>query len=357
MSFMQKGYRYVISLREAYLQKLKYKAEMRNIERKKHLYEKVCLSTEQEQEIISYWKEISGEIIPTNWHRLYQSYCGVYDKKYFPEILYSTKLEKLLSPPKYYGILSDKGLIVNLFPDSHLHRNPRRLIWNSDGNYIDADNNMLSLEDVQSKLFNAGKCVIKPTMDTSSGEGVRVLDLVNGKDIKTGETVLAILAQYQTNYIIQEKIAQHAKIDALYAGALNTFRIITYICNDQVHVAPLSMRLGTGTAEVDNIHAGGGVIGVDHDYHLRKYAFTEMGERFDKHPTTGAVFEGYDICVMFALTLWVDNAMVSFFQWGITAVAVSLICGIVVLLINCVFYREFLFAIFKRTTKRMSNNK
>ena len=40
---------------------------------------------------------------------------------------------------------------------------------------------------------------------------------------------------------------------------------------------------------------GGANIGVTVDYKLRKYAFTEYGERFEEHPYSHIRFENYDI--------------------------------------------------------------
>lgn len=112
---LRRGYRKLMDVWKAYLTHVTYKTEIRNIMKKEVLYSNVQLTEEQEREIKKYWKEISGFDIDTRWHRLYQSYMGVYDKRYFPEILFSTKLEQILSPAKYHGILSDKGFLTSIF--------------------------------------------------------------------------------------------------------------------------------------------------------------------------------------------------------------------------------------------------
>ena len=112
---MKKLFALIINFRSYLLQRITYKAEIRNIERKKYLWDKVVMSQEEECEIRDYWKEISGYDISTKWHRLYQSYMGVFDKRYFPEILYSTKLERLLSSEKFNSVLADKYLITSVF--------------------------------------------------------------------------------------------------------------------------------------------------------------------------------------------------------------------------------------------------
>ena len=231
----------------------------------------------------------------TKWHRLYQSYTGIFQKDYFPEILYSTRLEPILCPDKYSLVLSHKYLTTCLFPGDKDYRIPKTFASYTANVYTNEKHIVLSKYQIQKLCQNIGHAVIKPTIDSSSGEGVRMLTIKEGVDIRTGETLECILGKYKTDYIIQERIIQSELLNNLYSNAINTFRIITYICNEKVHVAPISLRIGRGDAEVDNIHAGGISIGIDDNFCLRKSAFSEMGEQFDRHPTTGIVFEGYKI--------------------------------------------------------------
>ena len=45
-----------------------------------------------------FYYENYGKKIKKDWHKLYQSYTGVYRHNYFPEILFSMKLEPLTNP-------------------------------------------------------------------------------------------------------------------------------------------------------------------------------------------------------------------------------------------------------------------
>lgn len=294
MSIVQKAYRNIIAMRSRYLNQITYKAEIRNIDKKEPLWSKVVLSPDQEKEIKEYWKEISGFEIETKWHRLYQSYMGVYQKKYFPEILFSTKLEPMLSPAKYHGILSDKGLITSIFPGGG-YRTPETFVYNCNGILTGKNHDVIDEDEALRRVNNCGKVIIKPTVDTSSGVGVRLLVMNDGMDERSGESSKDILHGYKSNYIVQESVVQSTYLSKIYSGSLNTFRVITYICEGEVCLAPLAMRIGSGGSFVDNIHAGGLSIGITSDYKLRKYAFSEMGERYEKHPDSGVVFDGYEI--------------------------------------------------------------
>lgn len=294
MNALQTAYQGIEKCRTKYLQFITYKAELRNIEKKKELWSKTILSASQEKEIKEYWKSISGYNISTKWHRLYQSYCGVYNKKYFPELLYTTKLERILSPPKYYDILSDKGLITSIFSRSDC-RLPKTIIWKCGGVLTDGYHHVVTVDYAKKALNNCGRIILKPTRYSSSGNGVRLLQLIDGIDKVTGDTVSNILSESGENCIFQECVEQSPFLSKLYSGSLNTFRIITYICEGKVFLAPLAMRIGSGGSYVDNIHAGGLCIGIDKNFALRKYAFCEMGQRYEQHPDTHVVFNGYSI--------------------------------------------------------------
>lgn len=255
----QKVYRKINSIRSRALERITYKAEMRNIERKRSLWESVTLSPEEDRNIREYWRQISGCDIDTRWHRLYASYlqCPVH-KDFFPEILYSTKLEKKLSPAKFHGILSDKGLLTSIFPGGDTYRLPKTIVYNSYGTYTGEEKRVISEAEAKERIRNVGLVIIKPTVDTSSGEGVLKVNFVDGRDEMNQLSVEDVLRKYKQNYLVQECIKQSRYLSDLCEKSLNTFRVVTYICDGSVYHAPLSLRMGTGASYVDNIHMGGG---------------------------------------------------------------------------------------------------
>ena len=174
-------------------------------------------------------------------------------------------------------------------------KSPSTFVANIAGVFTNGEREIIKQSEASSILSDVGRCVMKPTIDTSSGQNVMMLDMKDGKDVKTGLTAEELFRKYKQNYIVQERIEQSDVLNRLYPKALNTFRVVTYICEGKVYCAPVALRIGRGGAEVDNIHAGGITIGIDSNCCLRKYAFTEMGDRFEKHPDTGVTFEGYEI--------------------------------------------------------------
>jgi len=296
MSIAKTLYDRMDSIRTKVLGRITYKAEIRNIERKKSLWSSVKITPKKESEIHDYWKNLTGIDIDSRWHRLYSSYLGgdvLVD--YFPEVLYSTKLENKLSNLKFNGILNDKGFIISIFPGNDEYRNPEVVVYNSYGIYSDCHKSIISEEEARKRIGDCGTVIVKPTIDTSSGEGVLKVKFENGIDKKSGITVTQLIKQYKQNFIVQECVKQSDYLSNLCDKSLNTFRVITYICDGKVFNAPLSLRMGTGTSFLDNIHAGGIGIGITCDYKCRKYAFSEMGEKYEVHPYSNVMFEGYDI--------------------------------------------------------------
>ena len=78
------------------------------------LIETVELTEAQKQEIDRFFLTNLGKKIPYDWHRLYQSFTGVFRVDYFPEFLFGPELVPSWNP-KAYRILADKNLLPVLF--------------------------------------------------------------------------------------------------------------------------------------------------------------------------------------------------------------------------------------------------
>lgn len=264
--------------------------EYRNIRSKKNLINSVRLSNEQKREITAFFVSNYGKKVPYNWHQLYQSYTGEYHFDYFPEFLFSSKLEPLTNMYRTAELLGDKNLLSQLFDDSDLAdlRLPMTYVSCVNGSLLNGEKQLITKHQAAQILRNR-RFAIKKTVDTSSGRDICIVNNCSEDELKT------ILDQFGNNFIAQEYIEQSAELSALNKTSVNTFRVITYICNNTVFVCPVALRLGRENADRDNIHYGGISIGVNHDGTLKKYAFSEYGEKFTEHPDSKACFEGYCI--------------------------------------------------------------
>ena len=120
-----------------------YINEKRNIKKKKNLVNKVSLTKEQIKEIDELWKKNYGKKISKKWHRLYTSYMGVFNKEYFPEIMFFTNLLHKFNPIIRKKYLADKILITHLFENvnENKFRTVKNIIYNCSGIMYDEKRN------------------------------------------------------------------------------------------------------------------------------------------------------------------------------------------------------------------------
>lgn len=281
------GMKFILSL---YLVKI-FLGEYFNIFRKKPLYKDIELDARQEKEVENFWKRHYGRKISTRWHRLYQSYNGAYNKKYFPEIIFTTKLERKLNNREVAKIISDKSLYPIYYKDIENVRLPDTYLINNSGIFYSGDRNIISRKDAIETLNDIGECIIKPTMDSSSGDSVHLFNFKEGIDARSKKTVAEILAGYNQDFIAQERIIPSSKMKALYPHSVNTLRVITYLVDHRVDHAPVTLSMGRGGNHVDNIQAGGVSVAVSDDGQLNREGYTHFKEVYHYHPDTGTVFE------------------------------------------------------------------
>lgn len=278
---------YFFSLR---VKRVEYK-KMKD-KRKVQICKKTKLTREQENEINGYYKNNYGKRINLKWHKLYQSFTGKYDKKYFPEIIFTSELEPLLNNRAIARQLSDKSMIELLYRNVKDLYIPNTILLCASGNFYDSDRSIVSKEDAKKIISNCGKKIIKITRDSCAGRGVLIIDFNNGYDKKNNLSVDGLLNLFGNNFIIQDIVTNRSDIRAFHENSLNTFRVTTYIANNNIYHTPIIMRMGRNGKEVDNAHAGGIFIGIDDNGNLLDYAYTEFKDIYDVHPDSKIRFKG-----------------------------------------------------------------
>lgn len=150
-------------------------------------------------------------------------------------------------------------------------------------------------------LSNEIDAVAKPS-DGMMGKGVFLLQVidnviyVDGKAIELRELIDILLS---ANYIIQERIIQHERIDALCPSSVNTIRLQT-VMDKNGNVIPFGplLRIGRIGNMVDNWAKGGLAVGIDENTgSLKGFGFLKpkYGMKMKEHPDTHIVFDGYKI--------------------------------------------------------------
>lgn len=148
-----------------------------------------------------------------------------------------------------------------------------------------------------------GPVVCKPVAG-SHGDHVMVFDRF---DVTTGvatrasgrqvtlDEVYQTLAQQDFPWLLQAKVRQHPALRELHAASANTARIITLLQLDgRVQVLGAVLRIGVGSAEIDNTTGGGIAAPIDIGTGTCGPAISESTIRLlPRHPDTNRPIEGF----------------------------------------------------------------
>ena len=123
-----------------------YIIEKKKIKKKKDLINSVNLTKEQIKEINNIWIENYGKKIPKDWHKLYTSYTGIFNEKYFPEIFFTTNLLDKLNPYFRKKYIDDKALLTYYFAQCGITNKEcqvvKNIIYNCSNYFYDNNRNI-----------------------------------------------------------------------------------------------------------------------------------------------------------------------------------------------------------------------
>lgn len=99
----------------------------------------------------------------------------------------------------------------------------------------------------------------------------------------------------QDDFLIQEGIIQRSDLKRINSYSVNTLRVVTQRSGNDYRIPVVVLRIGRNKSFVDNSTQGGISVNVDVETGvLARYAYTEhTTERFDRHPDSGFIFEGF----------------------------------------------------------------
>ena len=269
---------------------------------RREYFRNVKWTKERQKEFDQYWTTTYGSKIGSEWHRFYEALSGVYCVDYLPASVYLPDLAHKLNDAQMADLCGAK-VMLSFFLDSPELENciPKHYAYKIQGYYYDGNRSVLTCEELAERVANVGACVFKSS-DGSQGRGVCMLDIKDGRDVKTGQSILELFQSTKGDFVLQERITEHSALSHLSPNSLNTIRITTYICQGKVYHAPIAIRFGVGDSFVDNLHAGGLGIGVQDDGTLLKTAWRidsrHQGIAYTQNPNNGEPFEGYKIPYM-----------------------------------------------------------
>ena len=224
-------------------------------------------SREGEKQWINKWS-VLGKADPI-YYRLFSNYIGD-NINIIPEDICRNIVEPILDPVRYVAYYSDKNIFDKLFKSGTM---PETILRKMNSFYYDAEYKHINLTNntyLQDLLQNSNKdkIVIKPTVDSCSGNGVRLFQKkdnvwrnIGSDDILTLEY---LNEKYGANFIIQECLEQSDEMSYFNPTSVNTLRLTVYrsVKNNECHIPSAIIRIGANGSLVDNAHAGGGYVGI-----------------------------------------------------------------------------------------------
>lgn len=260
----------------------------------KNSYDKLTrkkdLTNEQKRDIQEYYTSILGHQVPLDWHRYFYSRTDVFSVKYMPTSLYRTEIMGRLNDYTLKKAYTDKNITDLILP---MAPQPKIILKNMNG-YFFFEGKAVSREEAIDKCKNIGEVIIKPST-LSRGRGIQKLHVSDGINIKDNLSLSDIFDEYKKDYMIQEVVHQHQRMEALNPTSVNTIRLLTYRKDMEVVVAYSVIRIGRKDQTIDNESAGGISARINSDGRIAKYAYGAPGIDKVEYTDSGVKLEGYEI--------------------------------------------------------------
>lgn len=255
--------------------------------RKHHLknVDASCLTKAEIKEIKAYWKQYTDDF-DIAYHKYYAGVSGKADARYIPDDQHICYIDPHFNDREKHIGVCDKNYFDIWFENTI---RPKSICHLINGIFYDGEYRLADRDRVIQLLLDAKEFVIKPCLDSMGGDGIK---FVVAKDKTQIEEELDTLSG--DDFIFQEVIKQHEKLNEIHRNSVNTLRIMTLLFKGKVHLVQSILRMGVGDAQVDNALAGGIYCGINSDGSLKDVAFDIFGKRYEKHPQ-GFDFRGFVI--------------------------------------------------------------
>lgn len=235
---------------------------------------------------------------PHNYYK-FRGYLKGVDVKtildYMPGTLFDSIRDEFFNEKRYTVLVEDKYLFSNYLSSYNLAGTEVLGLYIPSIGIVDKNYNKIDQNDFLSTL--SSDFIIKPVSESAQGIGVTVVSLseINNKQ----EFLTSLNENIKVESLIERKIEQHEKINALYADSINTVRIDTLIKLDgEIIIGNAILRVGKNGRKVDNWSGAQGGIAIPIDLKtgkLKEFGYDYFFQKYDKHPNTDIIFKDYEI--------------------------------------------------------------
>lgn len=250
------------------------------------------ISGDYVQRVQEYWKTHYGRAIDPLSHVAFAAIIGREDVRYIPNDIWYQDVLPVFNDLSMRPVYRDKNLADTLLRLDGV-RTPARVLKLMHGVYYDGANQPLSRAAAAERLRRGpARQIVKPS-GRDNGRGVRELASDGGRLLLAGEPVdLERLERiYGGDFLVQEKLVQHAEMAAPHPASVNTVRLMTFRWQGEIHLLAPAARFGRDGKLTDNISTGGVCCRIDDDGRLAPPGVDARGDLHRTHPTTGYPLE------------------------------------------------------------------
>ena len=237
--------------------KISYRLEIK----RRSKINKCKISKDEKNAIKKYWKKYTNDY-RIYAHMFYQNEDGKKDARFIPDDIYAEYIEQHFNNAKLAPAFSDKNyfdLYLNGF------NMPKTYVHYIDRSFLDSNYNIISKKEAYNILLNAKEFVVKRSIGTSGGAGVRVIEKVNKKILDS-----IFNEPKNCNLLFQERIKQYELLNSFSKNSINTIRIYTYWFKDKIYLSSAVLRAGKNDSLTDNSSSGGVFFRIDKNDYLIK---------------------------------------------------------------------------------------
>ena len=266
----------------------KHSAQRTRIKQFKGKSDKNALSSKQIKEIKNFYKPY--KIPHLSFHRYFTEKTGEFSAIYIPQDIYVGYIDPYFNNLREAKYIDNKCYYDMLF---HQLLQPQLVLKRMNGIWLDSCKKPVDNTEMRTiiELEHDG-LFVKEAQVSAGGHGVLFVDSSDD----AYDIIMDFANKIETDIVIQRRLYQHADCAKFNSSSVNSLRIYSILNkNGSVTIYSSVLRMGVGDTRVDNYASGGVSCGITDDGYLRKYAYNKKGERVEKHPYTGVVFEGCKI--------------------------------------------------------------
>lgn len=147
-----------------------------------------------------------------------------------------------------------------------------------------------SLDDL-SNFIKSKRVIMAKTIDLCCGKGIEKICYNNNLDLNKIYNDL----KQNSQFLIEEYVLQHDKMNKLYPDSVNTLRIVTLLKDNIVNIPFVGLRIGNLGNAVDNFNHGGLFVPINKDGIIEDSAIDKQGNLYEIHPYSHTKIVGYKI--------------------------------------------------------------